>query len=158
MAPCWWRHADSHWAQNWLTFMADLAAYHRAPIMLRPNPTLFHTPKRKSPKANAPTMVMITFFRLPAVLVMMGSFTLVHTKVEWLTVSPNMQLRPMDTCTAQGSMPKELSTIVLKSVPCQSGHNFSRECCLGAPPTLSEVSDQLSDCTGNNCLQPCLLP
>ncbi len=81
--------------------MADLAAYQMAPTMLIPKPTLFHTLKRKSPKANAPTIVMITFFRLPAVLVMMGSFILVHTKVEWLTVSPRMQLRTMDTCAGQ---------------------------------------------------------
>ncbi len=81
--------------------MADLAAYQMAPTMLIPRPTLFHTLKWKSPKANAPTIVMITFFRLPAVLVMMGSFILVHTKVEWLTVSPKMQLRTMDTCAGQ---------------------------------------------------------
>lgn len=64
------------------TFIADLAAYHMAPTMLMTSPTLFQTLKRKSPNANAPIIVMITFFRFPAVLVMMGSFTLVHTKVE----------------------------------------------------------------------------
>ena len=69
-----------------------------APIMLNRSPTLFQMLKRKSPKANAPTMVMITFFRFPAVLVMMGSFTRVQTKVEWLTVKPSIQLSPMDTC------------------------------------------------------------
>lgn len=84
------------------TFIADLAAYHIAPTMLMPSPTLFQTLKRKSPNATAPIMVMITFFRLPAVLVIMGSFTRVHTKVEWLTVRPRIQLSVIDTC---GSMP-----------------------------------------------------
>lgn len=64
------------------TFIADLAAYHMAPTMLMASPTLFQTLKRKSPNANAPIIVMITFFRFPAVLVMMGSFTRVQTKVE----------------------------------------------------------------------------
>ena len=78
--------------------MADLAAYQIAPSMLSTSPTLFQMLKRKSPKANAPIIVMITFFRFPAVLVMMGSFTRVHTKVEWLTVNPSMQLSAIDTC------------------------------------------------------------
>lgn len=64
------------------TFIADLAAYQMAPTMLMASPTLFQMLKRKSPNANAPIIVMITFFRFPAVLVMMGSFTRVHTKVE----------------------------------------------------------------------------
>ena len=80
------------------TFIADLAAYHIAPTMLMASPMLFQTLKRKSPNATAPIMVMITFFRFPAVLVIMGSLTRVQTKVEWLTVRPRIQLSVIETC------------------------------------------------------------
>ena len=92
------RQKQEH-ASGLFTFIADLAAYQMAPTILSPSPTLFHTLKRKSPNANAPTRVMMIFFKFPAVLVMIGSLTRVHTNVEWLTVSPSMQLSAMETCS-----------------------------------------------------------
>lgn len=49
-----------------LTRSADRMAYHTAPAMLTARPAAFQGSKMKSPKAKAPTIVMIAFFRLPA--------------------------------------------------------------------------------------------
>ncbi len=41
---------------------------------------------------------MSTFFKLPATLVVRGSLYRVHTKVEWLMVSPRAQLSSNVAC------------------------------------------------------------
>ena len=79
--------------------MAALVAYQMAPAMLSPRPTTFHLAYLKSPNDTAPMSVMRMFLRLPATLVVSGSLYRVHTKVEWLIVSPSTQLRPSVTCT-----------------------------------------------------------
>ena len=83
------------------TRSAALVAYHTAPAMLMQMPTVFHRWYRKSPKANTPTPVMSTFFRLPATLVVSGSLCRVHTNVEWLMVNPSAQLSTSVACAQQ---------------------------------------------------------
>ena len=41
---------------------------------------------------------MSTFLRLPATLVISGSFTCVHKKVEWLMVKPSTALAASTSC------------------------------------------------------------
>lgn len=50
-----------------LTLSALRMAYHTAPHMLTASPAALKGSKMKSPKAKAPTMVMMAFLRLPAV-------------------------------------------------------------------------------------------
>ena len=52
-------------AEAAITLSAERMAYHTAPAMLIASPAAFQVSKMKSPKANAPTIVMMAFLRLP---------------------------------------------------------------------------------------------
>ncbi len=47
------------------------------------------------------TRTMSTFLRLPATLVISGSFTCVHKKVEWLIVKPSTALDASTICNRE---------------------------------------------------------